>query len=117
MAAPVTFSTQLYTQPNNMNGVENICFNIAGDKFDMTISNNSKMNEVFSTIAQIKGIQKENYKFVLNGELIGNNSTLNSIGFTSNDSIDIFQVQQGGGPGTRMPHNNRMSTSASMATR
>mmetsp|Transcript_11730 Transcript_11730/g.14165 ORF Transcript_11730/g.14165 Transcript_11730/m.14165 type:complete len:291 (+) Transcript_11730:25-897(+) len=83
----------------------------------MSISDeNVKMGDIFSYFTQ-QNEQKyssASCRFLFEGERIGDDATPKSLGLSMNDSIDCCLEQEGGVGGTRMPHNNRVSSSASM---
>ena len=101
----------------------------------------TKMGKIFSAYANKKGVREDAYRFLFDGERIGAEATPQSLGLEEGDTVwrrsislqskkflplfhfpllqvDAFIAQEGGVTGSggkvRMPHNNRVSSSAAM---
>jgi hypothetical protein len=96
--------------------IQNVIINSCGDQIQVDVSIYTNLTDVFSFVASQKSVDLEACRFLLNGERIGKNATVETLGLTGKECIDMFMVQQGGvgGGHVRMPHNNRVSSSASM---
>ena len=78
------------------------------------------MGTIFAAHAHQKGVALDTYRFVCDGQRFGPEVTPLSLGIEEGSVIDAMLPQQGGVTGSggrvRMPHNNRVSSSASMQT-
>jgi hypothetical protein len=78
------------------------------------------MGKIFAAYAQKKGVALDAYRFLSDGQRVGPEMTPLGLGLEEGDVLDAMLAQEGGVTGSggrvRMPHNNRVSSSASMQT-
>mmetsp|Transcript_21954 Transcript_21954/g.49644 ORF Transcript_21954/g.49644 Transcript_21954/m.49644 type:complete len:131 (-) Transcript_21954:13-405(-) len=90
----------------------------SGDKTQFKVKPHTKMAKVFAAFGERKGVETNTFRFLYDGDRIGPEASPASLGLEENDVIDAFLEQVGGVTGSggrvRMPHNNRVSSSASM---
>ena len=92
-----------------------------GDGIHFKIKKKTKMLKVFEAWAAKKNVNREAWRFITDsGERIGDDATPKLLGLEDGDTIDAMTEQTGGVTGSgsraRMPHNNRVSSSASLKT-
>mmetsp|Transcript_1160 Transcript_1160/g.1793 ORF Transcript_1160/g.1793 Transcript_1160/m.1793 type:complete len:94 (+) Transcript_1160:98-379(+) len=67
-----------------------------GEETYFKVKKSTKMSKVFEAFAQRKGVQKNQIRFLLDGERINDDETPQSLELAENDQIDCLLEQQGG---------------------
>ncbi len=101
-------------------GDMNVFISSSDAKVSFVLSPWSKLEEVFAIFTAVYGAEDTTYRFCIDGSRIGRGATPIKLGIQDNDVIDAFTEQEGGVTGSggrmRMPHGNRVSSSAALKT-
>ncbi|KAG2451684.1 hypothetical protein HYH02_003464 [Chlamydomonas schloesseri] len=74
----------------------NISIKSTDGEVNFKIKKSTRMGKVFSAFAQKKGVGEGHYRFVFDGQRVGNDVTAAEAGLEDGDTLDAFVEQQGG---------------------
>eukprot|EP00198_Chlamydomonas_reinhardtii_P008614 XP_001697951.1 ubiquitin-like protein [Chlamydomonas reinhardtii] len=74
----------------------NISIKSTDGEVNFKIKKSTRMGKVFSAFAQKKGVATNHYRFVFDGNRVGEDVTAAEVGLEDGDSIDAFVEQEGG---------------------